>query len=338
MSGNSTPVVWTKFRLLFSASTIDVTLVAGYLVAGTSVLLTDSGPQLVRGAVGFPLLFFVPGYSLLALLFPGAGPLSTDHRLRVRGDWFDEGLVVSERLLLSFGVSISLLPLVCIALVELEQGLVLDHLLAVLGTLSGCCLAVGAIRRSHRPRDEQFRMPITQWHDRLRRSLFDRTRLQTVLYVALVGAVLLVVATLVVGLLSPAGGASYTGMTILTRNETGAYVAGGYTAAGNGSRPFVVEIENHREPAGNYTVFVYRQDDPGRTLGAVASSDRVAVLHTTVSANQTRYLERSLHVRATGDTRLVFLLYRGTPPAAPSLRSADRSAYVWLNESSATGS
>jgi uncharacterized membrane protein len=93
----------------------------------------------VRIILGLPLVLFLPGYSLIATLFPRKDDL--------------DGI---ERIALSFGLSIAIVPLLGLALNYTPFGIRLSPVLIVLSVFT-ISLALGAyVRRSMIPEKERF--------------------------------------------------------------------------------------------------------------------------------------------------------------------------------------
>ena len=91
----------------------------------------------LRIILGLPLVLFLPGYSLIAVLFP-------------RRDDLD----AIERIALSFGLSIAVVPLLGLALNYTPFGIRLSPILIVLSIFT-VSLALGAyVRRSKIPKEE----------------------------------------------------------------------------------------------------------------------------------------------------------------------------------------
>jgi uncharacterized membrane protein len=93
----------------------------------------------VRILMGLPLVLFLPGYALIAILFPRKDDL--------------DGI---ERIALSFGLSIAITPLLGLALNYTPFGIRLVPILTILLVFT-VSLAIGAwIRRGSIPEDDRF--------------------------------------------------------------------------------------------------------------------------------------------------------------------------------------
>ena len=93
----------------------------------------------IRIILGLPLVLFLPGYSLIAALFPRKDDL--------------DGI---ERIALSFGLSIAITPLLGLALNYTPFGIRLSPVLIVLSIFT-ISLAIGAyVRRNRIPEEDRF--------------------------------------------------------------------------------------------------------------------------------------------------------------------------------------
>jgi uncharacterized membrane protein len=103
------------------------------------VLIPPLNETPVRIILGLPLVLFLPGYALIAALFPRKDDL--------------DGI---ERVALSFGLSIAVVPLLGLALNYTPFGIRLSPILTVLSVFT-ISLAMGAYaRRSMIPEEDRF--------------------------------------------------------------------------------------------------------------------------------------------------------------------------------------
>ena len=103
------------------------------------VLIPPLNDTPIRIILGLPLVLFLPGYSLIATLFP-------------RKDDLD----AIERIALSFGLSIAITPLLGLALNYTPFGIRLSPVLIVLSVFT-VSFAIGAyVRRSRIPEEDRF--------------------------------------------------------------------------------------------------------------------------------------------------------------------------------------
>lgn len=221
-------------------------------VAATAVLAGTDG--FLRAALATPLLFVLPGYVLVATLFPQRdlpaleGPAMFGEQDRV-------GL--RERLALSFGLSVALLPLFGIVLAlspwSVDAGPVLGVLVAFVGVVG----VVAALRRRRLPEHVRFHLPVHRWIEEGRRAVSEGPTIDRVLNVVLLAAVLLALGTAGYALAVPQDGEQFTDVAVLTE-DGGELVANDYpdeVAAGQ-SAELITAIENHEGQEHTYHVVV----------------------------------------------------------------------------------
>ena len=119
---------------------IDLALVIALTLA---CILFVLAPRLnetpVRVVLGLLLVLFLPGYSLIAALFPRRDDL--------------DGI---ERIALSFGLSIAVVPLLGLALNYTSYGIRLVPILAVLSVFTVSLAVIAGVRRCWLPEEDRF--------------------------------------------------------------------------------------------------------------------------------------------------------------------------------------
>ena len=203
------------------------------IVVLPTVLLNLNEP--IRIILGLPFILFIPGYLLLFVLFPK------------RND--DRGITVSERLILSFGLSIALVSLIGFALNYTPWGI---HLESVLLSLLFYVLAMGAIaliRWYRTPINERF---IVQLSLTLPQT---GTTIDKALTIILSITILLAVTFLVYILVTPKQGEHFTEFYILGPSNTAASYPRNLHEGENTT--ILIGIVNHEYQLMNYTVDIW---------------------------------------------------------------------------------
>ncbi|MDD5083118.1 MAG: DUF1616 domain-containing protein [Dehalococcoidales bacterium] len=95
--------------------------------------------SVLRVILGLPFLFFLPGYALVAALFTRKGSIGT-----------------AERLALSFGVSVAVVPLIGLAINYTPWGIKLESALYSIALLTVVASVVAWWRRQRLPETERF--------------------------------------------------------------------------------------------------------------------------------------------------------------------------------------
>lgn len=318
---------------------VDGVLVLGFLVVADAVLLGLPGAGIpLRAVFGFPLLFFLPGYALVAALFPGrrrSGTAAGWHDAVTTRDGSRRGLDWPQRLALSFGTSVVLLPLVGLALPVVGLGYSVTGIVTVLTAVTFVCTVVGALHRTRLPSDERFGLPAGRWVTLVRSGVTaQRSVLDAGLNVVLALAVVVSVSTLGYAAVAPNHAESFTSVSLLTETDDGELVAAGYpeTLDATGS-DLVLRVENDEDQSVQYTVVTQLQRVDVQDT-SVEVQERASVGRTSqrVAAGETWTHAHEVRPELNGeDLRLVYYVYRGDPPAEPTTDSAYRHVTLWVD-------
>jgi len=309
-----------------------------FVVAGVGLLwLVTLVPVLdesaLRVAVAVPFALFVPGYALVAALFPERATKTSGDQ-RPDSDAESTGIDSLERAVLSFGASVALVPLTGLALNFTPWGLRLLSILVALSALTLLLAAVAARRRAALPTDERYDPAIVAT---LRAGLEGITdvddRTDAALNVVLLLSVCLAAGSVAYAVTAPPEGESFTEFYLLTENESGELVADGYpeNLTTGESRSLVVGIGNHEGEPVNYTVVTELQRvkvDGNRTV--VTERQELDRFSRRVADNETVELRRQVTPsELTGQRlRLQFRLYSG---AGPADGDPYRETHLWVN-------
>jgi uncharacterized membrane protein len=318
----------------------DIYAVTGYLVVANLLLLYALPPTAVvpRSLVGFPLLFFVPGYVLIAALFPARETTArldgshTSSSHPTQGD--RRGLAWRERLALSFGSSVALLPLIglAISLVGLDYGTA-----TIVSATSFVCvlgLVPAVVYRSREPPSTRFYVPFDGWIATFKNSVFRQNKWTAVVNVTL--AVLVVATVIGVGyaMVVPNNAESFTSVSLLTTNDQGELVAANYPDTINESgAELTLELESAEESTTDYTVVAELQRV--ETSGASTTVIERAVvtrMETQLAPGESWTRQHTVEPELSGeDLRLIYYVYKGETPGEPSTESADDYVAIWVN-------
>jgi len=306
-------------------------LAAVLLVVGLSDLLalvlpSANGP--LRIAVGLLFVFTAPGYAVTAALFPrahGADPQS--------GRMVEARVSGVERVALSMGLSVGIVPLVGLVLNFTTWGVRPVPVLVALSVLTVAATAIAAGRRLALPTEARFSVPVGKWWTSGWAWILDQpTRRDRVLNLVLAVLVVTSLAGFAYGVAVPRTGETFTELSLLTRDATGDLVADEYPTEfePGGSQQIVVAVGNHERKDVTYSIVVELQRvDANGEIDQEAELDRFDL---SVPANETRYHEHAIMPGMRGtDLRLIYLLYRTEPPPDPSAENAYRSVHIWIS-------
>ncbi|WP_324666130.1 DUF1616 domain-containing protein [Haloarcula sediminis] len=289
----------------------------------------------LRILFGLPLVLFVPGYTFIAALFPEAGtsPVDDDGAESVQSSGID-GI---ERVALSFGLSIAIVPLIGLILNFTPWGIRLVPILVALTTFIAITTVVAYRRRLELDPDDRFRVPYREWMSVARTELFEPdSQTDKILNVVLMLSVLLAVGSVGYAVAVPKEGESFTEFYILTENDDGELVADNYPTefhVGEG-QPVIVGIGNQEHEPQSYTVVVELQrvetENNETTVMEERELDRFR--SPAIQDNETWQTNHTVTPTMTGDRlRLVYLLYRDSPPSSPTVDNAYREIHLWVN-------
>jgi uncharacterized membrane protein len=306
-------------------------VVALTLLTVGAVFLPVVSETPLRVVLGLPFVLFVPGYALVAALFPEQGSEPTED------DEVDSsGITGLERVALSFGVSIAVVPLVGLVLNFTPFGIRLVPIVVSLTALVLVLTAVATRRRMALPADERFSVPWREWLRAGKTELLEpETRTDGALNVLLVVSLVLAVSSVGYAVAVPKQGESFTEFYLLTENDEGDLVADGYPTefvAGQ-SQSLVVGVGNqeHRQQA--YTIVVELHDvEVENNSTRVLDRERLRTFELQTEHNETWQRQHSVVPEMMGERmRLTYMLYRGDPPATPTTENAYRELHLWVN-------
>lgn len=298
----------------------------------------------LRIILGIPLILFLPGYAFIAALFPEhsrspasdpdeAGSEAGSSSIR------DRGIDGIERIALSFGLSIAIVPLIGLVLNFTPWGI---RLLPILFSISGFTLitvAVAARRRQELPPDERFSVPYRAWVDAMKTEFLEpETRKDAVLNILLAMSVVLAMASVAYAIAVPKQGEAFTEFYILTENDDGELIAADYPTefVRGENHPVVIGVGNHEHQPLNYTIVIELQRVRiANNSTTTIEEQRLDQLRTRIASNETWTTTYQITPTITGNRlRLAFLLYIGEPPADPTVDNAYRDLHLWINVSS----
>ena len=256
----------------------------------------------IRTVLGLPIVLFFPGYALIAALFPKKDDL--------------DGI---ERVALSFGLSIAVVPLLGLGLNYTPWGIRLIPILItlVIFTLGMCVITI--YRRSELPEEEAFSVPFAALFASLSEEIFTspKSRLDKMLTVILVLSILVSVIMLVYVVVTPKQGEKFTEFYILGPGG----MADDYPTKFNLSdnKMVIVGIVNHEYDVVNYS------------LELVLDNELLTQYQETILLSHNETWERNVTFtpdRSGEDMKLQFLLYKDYNYTAPY-----RDLHLWINVS-----
>ncbi len=269
----------------------------------------------VRQVLGLIFVLFLPGYAASAALFP-------------ENDQID-GI---ERVALSFGLSIAIVPLIGLALNFTPWGIRLDPILATVSAFIIGVSLVGWYRRIRLPSDERFAIVVNFEMDFRGMPLVDR--------ILTIGIVVMLIASVVVltwAVATPRVGERFTQLAILGPGGMATDYPRNLTAGQDATVLLSIKSFEHR--AQNYTLMIVLTNNTDNSTTASQYSIDWAQTHSldphqgivqNFSLQHLQYYNQTFEfdVTAPGTWKLQFLLYT---EGQPLTQDAYREVHLWLN-------
>ncbi|WP_336003509.1 DUF1616 domain-containing protein [Halorientalis halophila] len=289
---------------------------------------TDGG-SLLGFLLGGAFLFFAPGYVLVAALFPGSARGTGSGRTAFT-------LTFPERVAVSFGASLTLLPLLALV-VAVVGPLSTGRVVGVVAGFAVLTALVATVRRLRLPAERRYSVPTGQWLSRGRAFLTGGSALTTAINLCLAISVLAGLGMGAYAFATPQPGPEYSELALVTDNGSAGYVSGDYPTNLTRGQPaqLTVSVENqYREPVEYTVVSELQQVQTFDERIRVVSETEQHRFSRTIEPGQTWYQPHRIRPQQAGtDQRLVYYLYRGDAPADANGSSADRTVQLWVNVS-----
>ncbi|WP_240756791.1 DUF1616 domain-containing protein [Natronorubrum bangense] len=287
----------------------------------------------IRVPVAVAFVLFVPGYVVVAALYPDDTDLTdcapVDDPDSLRSGRLRSGIGSVERVGLSFALSFVIVPALGFPLARTYNGVHLTSTTAALTAFTLIVTAIATVRRRNLPEEEQFSVPIRSWLATGRSSAlpFDGWA-DAALTVLLVVSLLLVAGSVGFAAVNLPQDDEFSSLSLLTETENGELTADGLPTEVVEEEPaeFIVEVENHEHRTTEYTLVAVEQSlESGNENGETAVGEERELHRTDLSLNhgETERLEYELKSSlADEETRVVWLLYVDDAPEDPSIDDA----------------
>ncbi len=303
----------------------------------------------VRIPLGLAFVLFVPGYVFIAALFPEAGdpPPAAESDASpaddVDGAGFLEGQFRSgidgiERVALSFGLSIAIVPLIGLILNFTPWGIRLAPIMAALSGFVLGATIIAAVRRWRLPAEERFAVPYRAWYRAGKAEVFQpETRLDGVLNVLVALSLLLAVGAVGYAVMVPPDGERFSELYILTEGDDGEYVAADYPTefVQGESEEIVLGVGNQEHRTVEYTVVVLEQETaPDGNTTTVTDQRELDRFETELAHNDTWLHHHDLEPTIVDDdVRIVWLLFLDDEeiPEEPTMDDTEYSVHLWVD-------
>ncbi len=254
----------------------------------------------VRTVLGLLLVLFLPGYALIASLFPRKDDLDT-----------------IERLALSFGLSIAITPLIGLFLNYTPYGIRLDPILVSLTSITLILCAVAYLRRRRIPGEDLFYVDFAGFYHGVRKDLEGEPKPGKILSVILILSIILAIATTTYIIVTPKEGENFTEFYLLGPGGMASDYPTNLTTTQVGS--LIIGVINHEGDETSYRL--------------VVTSNNTVQMEQTFTLNDGQKMEIPFNFTAgePGERKMEFLLYK-----LPDNNKIYRSLHIWLNITGST--
>jgi len=288
----------------------DLLLVVEWLVAAIlAIYVPVLNETPVRVILALPVILFIPGYWIILALFPKEGDID-----------------ITERLVLSIGVSIAVVPLIGLGLNFTPWGIRLDPIVIALTVFTVGIMLVAHYLRARLPPEEQFRMPFIALADSVRREILPAgpNRRDRLLGAVLALAIIIALLTTIYIITVPREGEEFTEFFILDENRTATNYPRELLTGQN--YPMYVSVGNHENRQITYTIetwMVFSDFDNITNSYRIKTMDPGYRLSLSLIPNQTAIIPYNLSVNKTEYNRVEFLLFDENVPGFETT-AADR--------------
>lgn len=282
-----------------------LTVIGLVLLIDLFVLMPGLSETVFRNILGLPLVLFLPGYALIAALFPAKADL--------------DGI---ERTALSFGLSVAVVPLIGLGLNYTPWGIRLLPILISLSVFTLVMCGLAYLRRTKLPEADAFEVPFRQMALEIKSEILEKPEpgLDRALTIVLVLSILISVTTLIYVVITPKEGEHFTEFYILGPEGMADNYPTNYTLGESGE--VIAGVVNHEYRHVNYTLDVRLEN---KSLPLPEDIRQVSLAH-----NETWEKPLTITPPVEGENmKLEFLLFNDTDKEVPY-----RDLHLWINVNS----
>lgn len=196
--------------------------------------------SIIRTILGIPMVLFIPGYVLIAALFLKKNDLES-----------------VERIALSFGLSIAVVPLLGLAL-NFTFGIRLIPILITLCIYTIILIFTASYRREKLPEDERFSISFSKTYKNIVEESKPKNRTDTILTIILIITVVIAVGMIYYVITTPKIGERFTEFYVLDINGKADNYQTQLNLSSdlNSDATYLIGVSNHEYGVVNYTMRV----------------------------------------------------------------------------------
>jgi len=275
----------------------------------------------IRVLLALPLVLFIPGYALIAPLFPT-----------------DEDLDLIERIALSFGLSIAVVPLIGLGLNYTPWGIRLDPIVISLSLFTIIMVLIAQGRRAMTDPDDRYQFPADEIMAGIREEFFpnEGNRTDKILSIILLISILAAIGTTIFVIAFPKEGEKFTEFYILGEKRMAAdypdrlFIGEEY--------PMYIGVGNHEYRNVSYTIEVHQitmETDESGNVSYITRMNMTDRLSVAVPHNETVTLPYNLTAADKGYNRIEFLLFNESVPdrsvwGMERINQSYRDLHLWV--------
>jgi uncharacterized membrane protein len=284
------------------------------------IFLPPLNSSFIRVIVTLPILLFLPGYAMIAVLFP-----------------YRVGLDTLERIILSFGLSIVIVSLLGLVLNYTQWGIRLEPLVVSLVLFIISLIILAGVRRMTLPFSERFIIPWKEIATNTLQTLMPRSQSERVLSIILLFSILVATAASIYVITVPKEGQHFTEFYLLGENGKAADYPDLIIA---GQRyPMFIGVGNHEYRTLNYTIetWIMRMKfDNVTNTSTILAMDPGERMVFPLAHNETMIIPYNLSGERNFYNRVEFLLFNETVPnvdvsGSDRINASYRDLHFWIN-------
>ena len=314
----------TSIYSVFSRYPADLILVIFWLAACiVAIYLPLLNATPLRIILALPLVLFIPGYCIVAALYPK-----------------DHDIELIERIALSFGLSIVVVPLIGYGLNFTPWGIRLDPLVIALCLFTLVMIGSAQYRRNQISLTERFSMPFSEIAGAMKKELFPATtsRVDRLLGVILLAGIVAAALTTIFVFSVPKGGEQYSEFYLLDENRTTAQYPN-LTIVGQ-EYPMYVGVGNYESRNITYTIETWKMRTEFNNVTNtthIVTMDPKDRLTLALANDEKKIIPYNLSVNKNDYTRVDFLLFNESVPGFEvtgndRINASYRNLHLWVVE------
>ena len=301
---------------------LDLRVATAWLAATVlAIYLPFLNESPVRIILTLPGILFLPGYCLIAALFPKENDID-----------------LIERIALSFGLSIAVVPLIGLGLNFTPWGIRLEPIVLSITVFTLVMILAAHYRRALLPPKERFRFPFPKIADALRNAVIPEggSRADRILTVVLTLAILAAILTTVYVIVVPKEGERFTEFFILGEKQKAADYPDRISVGQ--SYPLYIGVGNHEYRNVTYTIETWAmvmEFNNATNTSTILAMDPLWQQSSALAYNETTTIPYNLSVGKTGYNRIEFLLFNETVPdfkitGSDRINASYRDLNLWV--------